>query len=108
MLDDNRKVLRIHPNRYSRNTYVGPDKPLTIPDSPKFSLVANAKGVDEVVECYLASKDLLNDVPPEIGKIDLMPLVGLISLDQLRRTFEKTSQGPMTTVRFVIAGARRD
>lgn len=108
MLDDNKKVLRIHPNRYSKNTFLSQEKSLAIPDSPKFSLVANAKGVDEIVECYVASKELLNSIPPELGKVDLVPLAGITSLEQLKTQFQKSSDTPVTTARYVISGDRRN
>lgn len=108
MMDDNRKVLRIHPNRFSRNTYVAPDKALTIPDSAKFSLVTNGKGIEETVECYVANKELFNDVPPEIGKADLVPLAGITALSQLRVQFEKASATPVSTARYVIAAERKN
>ena len=108
MRDDNRKLLRIHPNRFSRNTYVGPGKPLLIPDTPRFSLINNGKGIEEVIECYVAGRELLNEVPSEIGKFDLVALPGVTSLEQLRRQFEKSSNTPVTTARFVISGDRRN
>ena len=107
-MDDNRKVLRIHPNRYSRNTFVSPSKNLSIPDTPKFSLVANNKGIEETIECYVANKELFNDVPPEIGKADLVPLAGITSLSQLRMQFEKASSTSVSTARFVITAERRN
>ncbi len=108
LLDDNKKVLRIHPNRYSRNTFVGAGKSLAIPDSPKFSLVATAKGVDEIVECYVASKDVLNTLPPDYSKTDLIPLTGINTLEQLKSQFERSSPIPVTTARYVISGDRRN
>lgn len=108
MMDDNRKVLRIHPNRFTRNTYVAPNTVLSIPDSPKFSLVAPGNGVDETVECYVASKELFDQVPPEIGKSDLVPLAGVTSLQQVRVLFEGASTTPVSTARFVISPERRN
>lgn len=108
MLDDNKKILRIHPNRYSKNTFVSPDKILSIPDSPKLSLVANAKGVDELIECYVSSTDQLNYIPPDLGKLDLVPLAGVSSLDQVKTQFERISPAPVTVVRYRISGERRN
>ena len=106
MMDDNKKILRIHPNRFSRDTFIGPNKKLSIPDTHKMSLIANDKGIEETVECYVASKELLGTLPPEIGKSDLVPLTGVNSLSQLRTHFEKSSTTPVSTARFVIQANR--
>lgn len=102
MQDDSRQIMRIVPNRFSRNAFVSKAKPHLIPDSPKLGMVASKKMVDEVVECYVTHDDVLNKLPAELGRQDLVPLQSFGSLDQVRGEYEKLFKTNIKPIRFRI------
>jgi curli biogenesis system outer membrane secretion channel CsgG len=107
MQDDNKAILRVMPNRFARDSYLDETKPIVIPgDRAKFSLTANNRGVEEIVECYVAHKDYLNEIPEAMRSSDLEPLKGVRSLDEIRTAFEKVSKSPISVARFAIKTRR--
>jgi hypothetical protein len=108
MQDDNKAILRIHPNRFQRDSFIDASKSITIPGAgSKFTINANNKGIEELIECYISHKELLSVIPEALREVDLEPMKGVKSLTDVRAAFEKASSTPVAVVRYAIKVERK-
>lgn len=90
--DDEGKIVRFFPNRFQPDSRVAPDAVLRLPGSDRFRLVMNAQGVTETVACFATERDVLVELPGDLGQADLVPLQAR-TLDQVRAAFIDVSGG---------------
>ena len=95
--DENDKIQRFYPNRFSTDPLVRADAPLQVPGNMRFQLVANDKGVRETVACFATERNVLAQLPGGVIGTDFETLP-VASLDQIRASFvrvagEKLAQG---------------
>ena len=92
--DENAKVIRFFPNRFSRDSRIPAARPLTLPGTMRFKLTMNPKGVTETISCFATAKDVLPSLPQTVVGTDFEPLPGA-TLDLIRVAFEKASGGTL-------------
>jgi hypothetical protein len=100
--DDAGRVSRIHPNRFARATLVSATQSIVVPSGGKVKYHASKNGVPEVIECFVADRDLLTSVSAKYASLDLEPLPGVMSLDEVRSEFERVGGPALGTARYVI------
>jgi hypothetical protein len=88
MQDENRKVARFFPNRFSKDALVSTNG-IQIPGSKHFSIHANTKGLQEQIMCFGSAKDVFADVVPSIGGGDIDVPTQIQSLAQIQAVFEQ-------------------
>lgn len=99
--DENMKVARIFPNRWTSSSFVTADRPLELPGNMRFQLVMNGKGVTETIACLATDTDVTQDLPREVFGGDFEPLP-VSSLDQIRRTFINVTGGKVAQENFNV------
>jgi hypothetical protein len=104
--DETSKILRIHPNRFSRNARVEAANSLAIPATGKFALLADRNGRNQFVECYVTPRDVFDVLPPNIIGADLASLP-VNSLQELRNAFGNASNNALRVARFSITVAQK-
>jgi hypothetical protein len=90
--DENAKIIRFFPNRFSRDSRVAAARPLTLPGAMRFRLTMNPKGVTETISCFATPHDVLALLPQTLVGTDFEPLPGA-TLDLIRTAFDKASGG---------------
>lgn len=88
--DEDDKIQRFYPNRFSADPLVRADAPLQIPGSMRFQLVANDKGVRETVACFATERNVLAQLPSSVTGTDFEGLP-VASLDQVRASFAQVA-----------------
>lgn len=108
LLDETQKVMRVHPNRFNKSSLVIADKPLSLPGTTKFSLVADRLGRDQVIECHVVAKEMFSALPANVAGADLSAL-SVRSLDEVRTAFATAVGGgnPLLTTRYTVSVERR-
>ena len=99
--DDQGQIVRFFPNRFQRDSRVGPDAVLRLPGNHQFRLVMNAQGVTETVACFATDRDVLVDLPSDLGQTDLVPLQAR-SLDEVRAAFIDVAGGVLGQQTFEL------
>jgi hypothetical protein len=99
--DENAKVIRFFPNRFSRDSRVAAARPLTLPGAMRFQLTMNPKGVTETVSCFATPDDVLASLPQTLVGTDFEPLPGA-TLDLIRVAFDKASGGKLAQENFRV------
>jgi hypothetical protein len=102
LFDSNNKATRIYPNQFSSNSFLDGDKPLLIPDSSRYSLIANSQGKDEKIACYGSHKDVYSSMPESMRGPDLVPLSKTVSSEKMRLEFAKLGGEGLGWADFVI------
>lgn len=102
MQDENRKVARFFPNRFSKDALVSARKGIMLPNGKEFSINANTKGLQEHIVCYGANKDVYADVIPSIGGGDIDVPIQVQSLAELKSVFEKAAGPSMGVGSFTV------
>ncbi len=99
--DEDAKVIRFFPNRFTRDSRIAAAKPLTLPGPMRFQLSMNTKGVPETVSCFATPRDVMPSLPQALVGIDFEPLPGA-SLDTIRAAFVKASGGTLAQENFRV------
>lgn len=99
--DENAKVTRFFPNRFSRDSRVSAGRPLTLPGPMRFQLTMNSKGVPETIACFATADDVLPSLPQTVVGTDFEPLPGA-TLDLVRIAFDKVSGGKLAQENFRV------
>lgn len=99
--DEDGKVIRFFPNRFTRDSRIAAAKPLTLPGPMRFQLSMNAKGVPETVSCFATPRDVMPSLPQALVGIDFEPLPGA-TLDMIRVAFNKASGGTLAQENFRV------
>lgn len=99
--DENAKVIRFFPNRFSRDSRIASARPLTLPGAMRFQLTMNPKGVTETISCFATPNDVLPSLPQNLVGTDFEPLPGA-TLDLIRAAFDKSSGGSFTQENFRV------
>ena len=99
--DENAKVIRFFPNRFSRDSRIAAARPLTLPGSMRFQLTMNPKGVTETISCFATPQDVMASLPQTLVGTDFEPLPGA-TLDQIRGAFDKASGGKLAQENFRV------
>src|SRR5205085_12690505 len=71
--DENAKVIRFFPNRFTRDSRVAAAKPLELPGAMRFQLSMNTKGVPETIACFPTPRDVLPSLPQPLVGTDFDP-----------------------------------
>lgn len=72
--DENARITRFYPNRFTRDALVTSSRPLELPGDMRFQIVVNGKGVKETVSCFASARDILQDLPATVAGHDFEPL----------------------------------
>jgi hypothetical protein len=99
--DENAKVIRFFPNRFSRDSRIAAARPLTLPGAMRFQLTMNPKGVTETISCFATPHDVLASLPQTVVGTDFEPLAGA-TLDLIRAAFDKASGGKLAQENFRV------
>lgn len=84
--DEERRVMRIFPNRFRRDSHVG-DEGVHLPGDVPFQIRMNTRRRSEAIACFATPRDVLAELPGGINGGDLTPLsVG--SLDEVGSAFD--------------------
>lgn len=102
MQDENRKVARFFPNRFSKDALVSSRSGIQIPNGKEFSINANNKGLTEQIMCFGSSKDVFADVLPAIGGGDIDVPTQVQSLAEIRSVFEKAAGPTLGVSNFTV------
>lgn len=102
MQDENRKVARFFPNRFSRDALVNAKSGIQLPNGKEFSINANTKGVPEHIMCFAAGKDVYAEVLPAIGGGDIDTPTQVQSLAEIRSVFEKVAGSSLGVGSFTL------
>ena len=102
LLDANNLSTRIFPNQFSGTIFHDGDKPLALPDTSKYILLANAQAKDEKVVCYGTHKDVLPATSEAMRIPDLVPLGKSVSSESIRREFTKLGGEGWGAAEFII------
>ena len=92
--DENAKVIRFFPNRFTRDSRIAAGRPLELPGTMRFQLAMNAKGVPETISCFATPRDVMAALPQTLVGTDFEPLSGA-TLDAIRAAFHKASDGTL-------------
>lgn len=90
--DENAKVIRFFPNRFSRDSRIAAARPLNLPGAMRFRLTMNPKGVTETIACFATLNEVLASLPQTLVGTDFEPLPGA-TLEVIRAAFNKASGG---------------
>lgn len=75
--DSNKVVARIFPNRFNPDSYLSPDKSVTVPDEySTFDIVMEKAGVTEQIECLASRREVGIGLPRQYMIDDLTPIKG--------------------------------
>jgi hypothetical protein len=88
--DENQKIQRFFPNRFSRDSLVRAGAPLALPGNMKFQIVANDKGQRETVACFASERDLSAEVPGVVTGTDFESLA-VSSLERVKEAFARAA-----------------
>ncbi len=99
--DENRKITRFFPNRFQRDSRVPASAGLQLPGAMRFEIVMNARGAPEAVTCFATDRDVLAQLPTNVGADDFAPLA-VTNLDQVRNAFLKVAGGALGQDSFQI------
>lgn len=99
--DDKGQVQRFYPNRFARDSLVPAARPLALPGSMRFQLVANERGASETVACFATARDVAQQLPQAVLGTDFETLPGA-SLEQVRTAFTQASQGALAQESFHV------
>jgi curli biogenesis system outer membrane secretion channel CsgG len=99
--DENAKVIRFFPNRFSRDSRIAAARPLTLPGAMRFQITMNPKGVTETISCFATPQDVLASLPQTVVGTDFEPLP-VASLDLIRAAFDKASGGKLAQENFRV------
>lgn len=99
--DEDGKIVRFFPNRFTRDSRIAAAKPLTLPGPMRFQLSMNSKGVPETVSCFATPRDVMPSLPQALVGIDFEPLPGA-SLDMIHAAFAKASGGTLAQENFHV------
>ena len=101
--DENSRVIRFFPNRFSRDSRIAAARPLALPGSMRFKLTMNPKGVTETISCFATPQDVLPSLPQTLVGTDFEPLPGA-TLDLIRAAFDKAAGGRFAQENFRVQG----
>lgn len=87
--DDHRKIMRIFPNRYIKNSLIRTGQPLLVPGNMKFEFIASDNGNREEVMCFATHQDVMAMLPASIQSSDFQPIAGVDDLAELRAAFQR-------------------
>lgn len=102
LFDSNNTATRVYPNQFSTNAFLDGDKPLVIPDSNRYSLIANSQGKDEKIACYATHKDVYSSNPDVLRGPDLVPLSKTVTKEKINTEFAKLGGEGMGMADFTI------
>lgn len=105
MQDENKKVARFFPNRFTKDALVSAKTGLHLPNTKQFAISANRKGVQEQIMCFGTNRDVYPDVVASIGGGDIDVPSQIQSLAQIQQVFEKAG-GPATGVGLFTVNVR--
>lgn len=98
----NNTAMRIYPNRFSQSAYIESEKPLTLPDSSKFEIIANEQANEETITCYATHRDVLPLLPETMRGIDMVSLDKKITKQTIFAEFAKLGGEGMGVANFTI------
>lgn len=99
--DEDARLRRIYPNRFSTSTLVPATRPLALPGHMRFELVMNRRGVHETVACFATPHNVTAQLPAAVVGTDFEPLA-TASLDQVRSAFARASAGEVAMGTFQV------
>lgn len=102
MQDENKKIARFFPNRFSKDALVSARSGIQLPNGKQFSIHANRKGVQEQIMCFGANRDVYPDVVAAIGGGDIDVPSQLQSLQQIQDVFQKAAGPSMGVGLFTL------
>lgn len=75
--DGNKVTARIFPNRFNPDSYIGPDKTVSVPDEySTFDIVMEKPGTTEEIACLASRRELGIGLPRQYMVDDLTPIRG--------------------------------
>ena len=99
--DEDAKVRRIYPNRFSKDTLVSALQALALPGQMRFQLLMNGKGVNETIACFATTHDVTAQLPSSVIGMDFEPLP-VASLEQIRSAFVNATAGAVAQETFRV------
>jgi hypothetical protein len=99
--DEQRRIARIYPNRWSTSGFVPAGQSLSLPGGMRFQIVMNDRGVPEQVACLATASDVSQQLPRDVFGSDFEPLQ-IANLEQIRRSFLRTTNGQFTQEIFNV------
>jgi hypothetical protein len=95
--DEQGQVMRLYPNRFTRDSRLAGGRSVEIPGQGRFELALRRPGAGETVACWASERDLLSELPAAVVGTDLSALP-LQDLAQVRKALEQLSgtRGPLT------------
>ncbi|CAN5464887.1 hypothetical protein BH11PSE11_BH11PSE11_04060 [soil metagenome] len=91
MQDENNKIARFFPNRFSKDSLVSARKGVMLPNGKEFNISVNTKGVPEHIACFGSGKDVFADVVPSIGGGDIDVPTTLQTMAEIKAVFQKAA-----------------
>jgi hypothetical protein len=80
-------VQRFFPNRFTPDSLIAPNAPLTLPGSMPFKLFASRQGNTERMACFSSPRPVMSKLPARVKGTDFENLP-VQSLEQVQRAFE--------------------
>jgi hypothetical protein len=84
--DDADNVIRIFPNRYQMENYIGANTEVKLPGKMPFELTASKKGVTESIGCFTTNNDIFAYLPDSIRIVDFVKL-NVLTIEEIRDGF---------------------
>lgn len=102
MQDENRKVARFFPNRFTKDALVSAKTGIQLPNGKQFSMQANNKGLQEHIMCFGTGKDVYANVVSAIGGGDIDVPTQIQSLNEIKSVFEKAAGPTLGVASFTL------
>jgi hypothetical protein len=87
------RMMRIYPNRFASDPWMGKEKPVQLAGNTKFQLKAGMANQDERVFCFNTVADITPDLPVSARGGDFEPLESGYGLEALRKDFSTAASG---------------
>ena len=94
LLDEQAKVTRFFPNRFTRDPMVSAAQALQLPGRMRFQLAIKSRGAHESIACFATPKDVMARLSDSVVGIDFEPLP-VSSLEQVRAAFVAAAGGAL-------------
>lgn len=105
MQDESHKIARFFPNRFTPDALVTATAGVQLPNTRKFAIAANGKGLQEQIMCFATGRDVYAEVLPVIGGGDIDIPTPVQSLADIKDAFERAA-GPGLAISTFILNVR--
>ena len=90
---------RVFPNRFSPDGYISDKGFVALPDSPAYSVTADANG--EMIHCMLTTKPVTTDLPSALRLADFEALP-ISSKTEISNAYKKATEGRYAEATYTI------